>query len=106
MRWGWDGGCRPQTGRQQVGANGHVHVNTLAVTVGRTDERRLERELLADYEATLAALLPRLSTATLPDATQLLELPASVRGYGHVKLRSIVTYKVQRDALKLSLGIS
>ena len=73
---------------------------------GRTDERRLERELLVDYEATLAALLPRLSAATLPDATQLLELPANVRGYGHVKLRSIVTYKVQRDALKHSLGIS
>ena len=72
---------------------------------GRTEERRLERELLADYEAMLTAIAPMLSTSNIATATQLAELPANVRGYGHVKLRSVVTYKVQRDKLKLALGI-
>ena len=72
---------------------------------GRTEERRLERDLLADYEATLVALVPVLSADNIATATKLAELPATVRGYGHVKLRSVVTYKTQREALKLTLGI-
>ena len=72
---------------------------------GRTEERRLERDLLADYEATLVVLVPVLSADNIATATKLAELPATVRGYGHVKLRSVVTYKTQREALKLTLGI-
>lgn len=73
---------------------------------GRTEERRLERELLLDYETSLVNLASKLTSETLPTATKLAELPAAVRGFGHVKLRSIATYKAQRDILKGLLKIS
>ena len=73
---------------------------------GRTEERRLERELLLDYETSLVNLASKLTSETLPTATKLAELPAAVRGFGHEKLRSIATYKAQRDILKGLLKIS
>ena len=72
---------------------------------GRTDERRMERELLADYEQALAALTTSLTQSKLADAIKLAELPATVRGFGHVKLRSINSYKTQRETLKGALGL-
>ncbi len=73
---------------------------------GRTEERRLERELLADFEDSLRALLPRLNSGSLDAATRWAELPDMVRGYGHVKLRAIKAYVVQRDQIKSSLGLT
>jgi indolepyruvate ferredoxin oxidoreductase len=73
---------------------------------GRSDERRLERNLLADYEAELAALLPKLERATLIDAIALARLPEKIRGFGHVKRRSIDAVRPERAALKLRLGLT
>jgi indolepyruvate ferredoxin oxidoreductase len=73
---------------------------------GRSDERRLERNLLADYEAELAALLPKLERATLIDAITLARLPETIRGFGHVKRRSIDAVRPERAALKLRLGLT
>jgi indolepyruvate ferredoxin oxidoreductase len=52
---------------------------------GHTDERRLERALIGQFEARVAELLPRLSARTLPAATEIAALPLTVRGFGHVK---------------------
>jgi indolepyruvate ferredoxin oxidoreductase len=52
---------------------------------GYTAERRMERALIAQYEADMAAWLPK---AGAVDATALLalaELPLSIRGFGLVK---------------------
>ena len=56
---------------------------------GFAAERRLERKLIRDYAALVDTLLARLTPDTLPIAVELAELPQSIRGFGHVKARSI-----------------
>ncbi len=73
---------------------------------GRSDERRAERRLLADYEADLAALLPKLATDRLADAVTLASLPEKIRGYGHVKRKAMAAAAPEREALRAKLGIS
>jgi indolepyruvate ferredoxin oxidoreductase len=73
---------------------------------GRSEERRLERALLADYEADLAALLPKLERTTLIDAISLASLPEKIRGFGHVKRRSIDAAGPEQAALKTRLGLA
>jgi indolepyruvate ferredoxin oxidoreductase len=52
---------------------------------GRTGERRMERRLIADYEADI----DRVQAAAMPEtreiAVALAELPLAIRGFGHVK---------------------
>jgi indolepyruvate ferredoxin oxidoreductase len=73
---------------------------------GRSEERRLERALLADYEADLAALPTKLNRATLGDAIALVSLPEQIRGFGHVKRRTIDATIPQRAALRARLGLA
>ncbi len=56
---------------------------------GKTEERRMERQLIADYRASIDALLPRLTEANLKHAVELAALPEEMRGFGHVKLESV-----------------
>jgi len=56
---------------------------------GHTEERRLERRLIVDYERTVDELLRGLSAANVALAAEVAALPATIRGYGHVKRRSI-----------------
>jgi len=56
---------------------------------GRIAERRQERELIADYERTLAHILENLDFEKLDAAIALANLPEGIRGYGPVKRRSI-----------------
>jgi len=72
---------------------------------GRSDERRLERSLLADYEADLAALPAALTRTMLGDAIALAKLPEKIRGFGHVKRRSIDAAVPERGALRVRLGL-
>ncbi|WP_284614897.1 indolepyruvate ferredoxin oxidoreductase family protein [Aquabacterium humicola] len=62
---------------------------------GHTAERRLERQLIADYEALVDELLPELNAQTLPLALRLARLPEGIRGYGHVKLANAASVKAQ-----------
>jgi indolepyruvate ferredoxin oxidoreductase len=55
---------------------------------GYTRERRLERRMIADYEALLDELAERLSPATHHTAVALATLPLEIRGFGHVKERN------------------
>jgi indolepyruvate ferredoxin oxidoreductase len=57
---------------------------------GRTAERRMERELLADYERRIEALLPSLTRSTLELAVAYASVPDMIRGFGHVKERNVV----------------
>jgi indolepyruvate ferredoxin oxidoreductase len=54
---------------------------------GWTAERRLERQLAAEYAATIERLLPRLGPANHATAVAIARLPDAIRGYGHVKRR-------------------
>jgi indolepyruvate ferredoxin oxidoreductase len=62
---------------------------------GRTEERRIERQLIRDYEALVDELLAGLSAEKLDIAIKLARLPEGIRGYGHVKLANVVTVRAQ-----------
>ncbi|MBI1777438.1 MAG: indolepyruvate ferredoxin oxidoreductase family protein [Proteobacteria bacterium] len=64
---------------------------------GRSDERRMERRLIADYESALDALLAALTFDNHPLAVELAELPLQIRGFGHVKERNVKQVK-EREA--------
>jgi indolepyruvate ferredoxin oxidoreductase len=52
---------------------------------GRTAERRMERQLIADYETLVDELLAGLAHDRHRLAVALASLPERIRGYGHVK---------------------
>lgn len=68
---------------------------------GHTAERRMERRLIESYRETIKGLLPTLSKANLDLAVEIANLPASVRGYGHVKLRSVEVFAAREKELLL-----
>ncbi|MGH6797920.1 MAG: DUF6537 domain-containing protein, partial [Roseiarcus sp.] len=50
-----------------------------------SDERKLERRLIAEFEADVAALTQRLTPASHPIAVRVVGAYETIRGYGHVK---------------------
>ncbi len=52
---------------------------------GYTEERRGERQLIADYEKTLQELISGLDARRLALAVDIASIPEHIRGYGHVK---------------------
>jgi indolepyruvate ferredoxin oxidoreductase len=71
---------------------------------GRSPERRLERELVADYEADIALILEKLCPDTLAPAVELAALPLQIRGYGRIKEKSALAARRRRRELRESLG--
>ncbi len=65
----------------------------------RTAERRAERALIGQYEADLATLLAGLTAARLTLATEIASLPETIRGYGHVKEKSMREVALRRARL-------
>ncbi|HEX4886279.1 MAG TPA: indolepyruvate ferredoxin oxidoreductase family protein [Casimicrobiaceae bacterium] len=76
---------------------------TMLDPFGHTDERRRERALIADYEKLVDELVATLCADRLDVAVELAELPASIRGYGHVKLRNLEAAKEREAALLAKL---
>ncbi|EKE69523.1 indolepyruvate ferredoxin oxidoreductase family protein [Oceanibaculum indicum] len=66
---------------------------------GRTEERRMERRLVAEYEALLAELLEKLSPDNHHLAVALASLPDKVRGFGHVKEANVAKAKAEEAEL-------
>jgi len=66
---------------------------------GRTAERRMERNLIRDYEALVAEMLASLSQKNHRTAVELASLPERIRGFGHVKERNIATVAAEREQL-------
>jgi len=56
---------------------------------GRTEERRMERALIEEYEQTVATLLTGLTRENHALAVEIGSLPESIRGYGHIKAKSV-----------------
>ena len=52
---------------------------------GRTEERRMERQLIEDYECTVGGLLEKLDGGNVDLAAEIAGIPEQIRGYGHVK---------------------
>ncbi len=60
---------------------------------GHTAERRMERDLIGEYEALVEELLAGLTADTLAEAVRIAELADRVRGYSHVKLNNVAAYR-------------
>ncbi|MGN7919835.1 indolepyruvate ferredoxin oxidoreductase family protein [Lysobacter sp. ESA13C] len=52
---------------------------------GYTEERKMERQLIADYEQTVTGLLATLDGGNVDLAAEIASVPEHIRGYGHVK---------------------
>lgn len=66
---------------------------------GYTAERRGERQLIADYLATVDTLLQRLDNDNVGLAAQIASIPEHIRGYGHVKDAHLHEAKAREAAL-------
>ena len=66
---------------------------------GWLPDRRLERQLIADYERLVDEVLARLGPANHAVAVELASLPAQVRGFGHVKRRHLDAVRVREQEL-------
>ncbi len=70
---------------------------------GYTAERKLERQMIADYERLLDEIATRLSPATHATAVALAALPLDIKGFGHVKQRNYRIAKNRETALLAEL---
>ncbi|MCI3131606.1 indolepyruvate ferredoxin oxidoreductase family protein [Phenylobacterium aquaticum] len=66
---------------------------------GHSEERRMERQLIADYEADLDRLLKDHTPERGALAVQIAQVPQSIRGFGHVKDASVVAAKAEKAKL-------
>jgi indolepyruvate ferredoxin oxidoreductase len=66
---------------------------------GKTAERKMERQLIADYESLVGELLDKVTPQNYGLAVDLASIPEYIRGYGHVKERHLKDAKVREAAL-------
>jgi indolepyruvate ferredoxin oxidoreductase len=66
---------------------------------GRTAHRRLEQQLIRDYEATLDTLADGLTKDNLDIAVEIASLPEHVRGFEDVRERHIAQTRAKHDEL-------
>jgi indolepyruvate ferredoxin oxidoreductase len=67
---------------------------------GYTAERRLERELVADYEKLLGEIFEHLTVSNHRVAVELAMIPEKIRGFGPVKERHLAAAKAEEAALR------
>jgi indolepyruvate ferredoxin oxidoreductase len=60
---------------------------------GYTQERRMERRLITDYENTLREIAAALNTGNHALCVEIASVPAKIRGYGHIKARNVEAAK-------------
>jgi indolepyruvate ferredoxin oxidoreductase len=68
---------------------------------GRTKERRIERELIGEYEQLMDDVLAELDEGRLDLAVEILAAAESIRGYGLIKEKSISRYRQNLEKLRL-----
>ena len=66
----------------------------------RSAERKLDRQLLADYENDIALILAMLDAGKLPAAHELARWPDQVRGFGHVRTKSALAGRQWRERVR------
>ena len=66
---------------------------------GHTEERRMERQLVEDYEATVSDLISSLTRDNHAVAVEIASLPESIRGYGHIKAKAMLDARSKLDTL-------
>jgi indolepyruvate ferredoxin oxidoreductase len=66
---------------------------------GRTEERRMERALITQYEADMKTVLSQLDAGTRDAVIALAELPLQIRGFGPVKQANEIKAAKRREEL-------
>src|SRR5258708_24331086 len=66
---------------------------TVLDVFGYARERRMERRLIADYEALIRELATSLNPGNHALAIEIASLPPKIRGFGHIKARNIESAK-------------
>ncbi len=66
---------------------------------GRTAERRAERQLVLEYESTLAGIASRLGAGDHALAVEIASVPEQIRGFGHVKAKHMEAAREVRARL-------
>jgi indolepyruvate ferredoxin oxidoreductase len=69
-----------------------------------TPERRLARDLLAQYEDDMALVLVHASEQCIDQVVELASLPEKIRGYGHVREAHAKRLALQRSALRATVA--
>jgi indolepyruvate ferredoxin oxidoreductase len=72
---------------------------------GLTLERKMERQLAADYETTIRRALGVMSAENAKDVAALAVLHERIRGYGHVKLANLAAVKRRERELAAKVGV-
>jgi indolepyruvate ferredoxin oxidoreductase len=67
---------------------------------GYSAERKHERRLVDDFEASVGSIVARLKSENLKAAIELSRIPEKIRGYGHVKESSIAAAELESSRLK------
>ena len=70
---------------------------------GRTEERRMERRLIADYEALARELSASLTPDRLKSSVDLAAAPSEIRGFGPVKVAAVVAVEARMAQLRRAL---
>jgi indolepyruvate ferredoxin oxidoreductase len=65
----------------------------------RTEERRMERRLIGEYEATIDSVLATLDQNNHAMAVQIAQVPESIRGFGHIKEKNVKAAKAHETSL-------
>ncbi|HSV80532.1 MAG TPA: indolepyruvate ferredoxin oxidoreductase family protein [Ramlibacter sp.] len=71
---------------------------------GYTEERRTERSLVLEYRARIESVLARMDAQGLDQALQVARVPEMIRGFGHVKAKSIAAAHSEWRRLQEPLG--
>ncbi|MBN8886928.1 MAG: indolepyruvate ferredoxin oxidoreductase family protein [Rudaea sp.] len=66
---------------------------------GKTEERKMERQLIVEYFATIDELLSKLDRDSLKLAVDIASIPEQIRGYGHIKEANFAKAAKQREQL-------
>ena len=75
---------------------------TLFDVFGATEERKVERALIAEYRASIEEVLANLQAENHAAALEIARIPELIKGYGHVKARHLAAARPQWAALMLA----
>jgi indolepyruvate ferredoxin oxidoreductase len=71
---------------------------------GRTEERRMERGLIAEYRAAIEGFLPKLTAANHAAICDWAEAAAGIKGFGPVKARNVERVRLRWAELAAAIG--
>ncbi|MCC2597044.1 indolepyruvate ferredoxin oxidoreductase family protein [Pusillimonas sp. MFBS29] len=87
----------------RVLAHGKVLRGTWLDIFSYTSERKTERKLVGEYQAALRDMLGNLNARNYDAALELADLPQIVRGYGHIKMSAVQTFRTRLQNVSDSL---